>query len=53
MFVLAMIEHHSRRIRVLGATAHPTASWVAQAARNLVMDLQVVGGLIHEYAQVA
>jgi hypothetical protein len=31
MFVLAVIEHHSRRIRVLGATAHPCASWVAQA----------------------
>jgi putative transposase len=43
MFVLAVIEHHSRRIRVLGATAHPTASWVAQAARNLVMDLQDAG----------
>ena len=43
MFVLAVIEHHTRRIRVLGATGHPTASWVAQAARNLVMELQDAG----------
>ncbi|MFI0771907.1 integrase core domain-containing protein [Streptomyces sp. NPDC021218] len=32
-----MIEHSRRRIRILGATAHPTTSWVTQAAKNLVM----------------
>ena len=43
MYILAVIEHASRRIRVLGATAHPTAAWVGQAARNLVMDLDEEG----------
>jgi len=41
--VLAVIEHATRRARILSATPHPAASWVAQAAKNLVMDLQDAG----------
>jgi transposase InsO family protein len=40
MYVLAVIEHASRRIRILGATAHPNAAWVSQVARNLMMDVE-------------
>jgi transposase InsO family protein len=44
-YVLAVIHHGSRRIRILGTTAHPTHTWVAQAIRNLVMDLEDAGQL--------
>jgi transposase InsO family protein len=43
LYVLVVIEHSCRRIRVLGATAHPTSAWVCQAAKNLVMDLDDAG----------
>jgi hypothetical protein len=43
MYVFAAIEHTHRKIRILGATAHPTAAWVTQAARNLTMDLENIG----------
>jgi hypothetical protein len=43
MYVFVAIEHATRRIRILAATADPTAAWVTQAAKNLVMDLEDAG----------
>ena len=40
LYVFAVIEHTTRRIRILGATAHPTAPSVVQLGRNLLMDLE-------------
>jgi len=43
VYVLAVIEHGNRRVRVLGATEHPVQSWAVQQARNLLMDLEDAG----------
>jgi hypothetical protein len=43
VYVLAAIEHGTRRIWILGTTEHPVQSWVVQQARNLLMDLEDAG----------
>ncbi|MGW1871201.1 integrase core domain-containing protein [Streptomyces mauvecolor] len=45
-YILAAIEHTTRRIRALGTTAHPTHVWVTRTIRNLVMDLDDAGAKV-------
>lgn len=46
LYVLFVVEVQDRFVHVVGITEHPSGAWVAQQARNLLMDL---GDRAHQF----
>ncbi|HXT46724.1 MAG TPA: hypothetical protein VN748_21850 [Pseudonocardiaceae bacterium] len=62
IYVLIAVEHGSRRVHLVGVSAHPTGAWTTQAAQlppviNLtdhqVRRRPILGGLTSEYRVTA
>ncbi len=39
LYALAFLKHGTRKLHITGVTAHPTAQWAVQQARDLTADL--------------
>ncbi|MFD4636511.1 integrase core domain-containing protein [Lentzea sp. NPDC058436] len=42
-YIFAAVHHASRRVWIVGTTAHPTHAWITQAVCNLLMGLEDTG----------
>jgi transposase InsO family protein len=48
LYVLVVIEHHSRRLIHVNVTAHPTAQWTRQQLREAVGYEELYAYLLHD-----